>query len=121
MRCPSLKGEDPRIGDDRMIGKETRNSTWDLGRDIYYQTIAIGYVLVLVTYWIYSLTNLTFSVINGYSVLLMDTPLYRMPRWVASVLTGGCSMGITETPVGTGCSWVLMLLVRYNSSDTPLR
>ena len=68
---------------------------------------------------------------------------------VGSVLFGGHSMGITETPivtrhsrvtgllyaykssdtptlvmndlVGTRCSWVLRLLVQYNSLNTPLR
>jgi hypothetical protein len=117
----SLKGENPRIRDDRMIDKETRSSTWDLGRHIYCRTIAIGYVLVLVTYWIYLLTNLTFFVTNGYSILVMDTPLYQVPRWVASILTGGRSVGITETLVGTGYSRVLRLVVWYNSLDTPLR
>ena len=40
----------PMIGDDREIDKETRIPTWDLGRDIYYDSIAIGYNLILVTY-----------------------------------------------------------------------
>ena len=41
--------------------------------------------------------------------------------WFGSILIGKRSMGITETPMGTGCSRVLRLLVWYNSSDTPLR
>jgi hypothetical protein len=57
MRYSNLKGEDPRIGDDRTIDKEARSSTWDLGIDIYYQTIAIGYDLALVTHWVHLLTN----------------------------------------------------------------
>jgi hypothetical protein len=40
----------PMIGDDRERDKETRIPTWDLGRDIYYDSIAIGYNLILVTY-----------------------------------------------------------------------
>ena len=40
----------PMIGDDRERDKETRISTWDLGRDIYCDSIAIGYNLILVTY-----------------------------------------------------------------------
>ena len=40
----------PMIGDDHEIDKETRNSAWDLGRDIYCDSIAIGYNLILVAY-----------------------------------------------------------------------
>ena len=39
----------PMIGDDHEIDKETRNSAWDLGRDIYCGSISIGYNLDLVT------------------------------------------------------------------------
>ena len=38
------------IGDGRERDKETRIPTWDLGRDIYCDSIAIGYNLILVTY-----------------------------------------------------------------------
>ena len=38
------------IGDDRERDKETRIPTWDLGRDIYCDSISIGYNLILVTY-----------------------------------------------------------------------
>ena len=44
------KRRKPMKGDDCTIDKETRNSAWDLGRDIYCGSIAIGYNLVLVTY-----------------------------------------------------------------------
>jgi hypothetical protein len=40
MRHMSLKGEITRIGDDRTIDKETRNSTQDLERGIYCDPIA---------------------------------------------------------------------------------
>ena len=40
----------PMIADDRERDKETRIPTWDLGRDIYYDSFAIGYNLILVTY-----------------------------------------------------------------------
>jgi len=53
MRHPSLKGEIPRIGDDRMIDRETRNSTQDLERGIHYDPIAAllatGCALMVVT------------------------------------------------------------------------
>ena len=50
--CRTTKPERrrPMIRDDHEIDKETRNSAWDLGRDIYCGSIAIGYNLVLVTY-----------------------------------------------------------------------
>ena len=40
----------PMIGDDHERDKETRIPTWDLGRDIYCDSISIGYNLILVTY-----------------------------------------------------------------------
>ena len=41
--------------------------------------------------------------------------------WLGSILIGGRSVGITETPMGTRCSQVFRLLVRYISLDTPPR
>ena len=40
----------PMIGDDHEGDKETRIPTWDLGRHIYCDYIAIRYNLILVTY-----------------------------------------------------------------------
>ena len=86
----SLKGEDPMIRDDRVIGKETRSSTWDLGSDIYYEPsialLIMGYELMVVAFSVHSLTNLTLSESDGHSVLLTDTPLCEVLRWVASSL-----------------------------------
>ena len=50
--CGTTKPERRKlmIGDDRERDKETRIPTWDLGRDIYCDSIAIGYNLILVTY-----------------------------------------------------------------------
>ena len=51
------------IGDDRVIDKETRSSTWDLGSDIYYEPsialLIMGYELMVVAFSVHSLTNLT--------------------------------------------------------------
>ena len=78
------------IGDDHMIDKETRGTTWDLGRDIYYDPsialLIMGYELMVVAFSVHSLTNLTLSESDGHSVLLTDTPLCRVLRWVASSL-----------------------------------
>ena len=86
----SLKGEDPMIRDDRVIGKETRSSTWDLGSDIYYEPsialLIMGYELMVMTFGVHSLTNLTLSKSDRHSILLTDTPLCQVPRWVASGL-----------------------------------
>ena len=49
-RTTKPKRRKPMIGDDREGDKETRIPTWDLGRDIYYDSIAIGCNLILVTY-----------------------------------------------------------------------
>jgi len=49
-RTTKPKRRKPMIGDDRERDKETRIPTWDLGRDIYCDSIAIGYNLILVTY-----------------------------------------------------------------------
>ena len=40
----------PMFGDDQERDKETRIPNWDIGRDIYHDSIAIGYNLILVTY-----------------------------------------------------------------------
>ena len=78
------------IGDDCVIDKETRSSTWDLGRDIYYDPnitlLIMGYELMVMTFGVHSLTNLTLFESDGHSVLLMDTLLCQVPRWVASGL-----------------------------------
>ena len=49
-RTTKLERRKPMIGDDHERDKETRIPTWDLGRDIYCDSIAIGYNLILVTY-----------------------------------------------------------------------
>ena len=78
------------IGDDCVIDKETRSSTWDLGRDIYYDPnitlLIMGYELMVMTFGVHSLTNLTLSESDRHSILLTDTPLCQVPRWVASGL-----------------------------------
>ena len=46
----SLRGTTKPKVHDHGRDKETRIPAWDLGRDIYYDSIAIGYNLILVTY-----------------------------------------------------------------------
>ena len=78
------------IRDYRVIDKETRSSTWDLGRDIYYDPsialLIMGYELMVVAFSVHSLTNLTLSESDRHSVLLTNTPLCQVPWWVASGL-----------------------------------
>ena len=93
-----------------------------LGRDIYCDLIAIGCNLTLVTYCVYLLIDP--HIHYGHRTLCPTNGHSAVPGaevgclWFCSVLIGGCSMGIMETPMGTRCSRVLRLLVRYNSSNT---